>query len=283
MYIFANMFVSLIYENFSYVSRKPDTNINRDEIRRFKNIWYKFDPNSTGYIPRNQLYNLLAQLDGYFSLHIHDEPWKIRTILKNSMAETDDKYKVDIQALNKELRMYPKQWFAEKRDRFEKFCHHAFLLADPERGINFHNLLIQFPFYKDMEYSKCLKLHDYIRYRDIERRITSRIIQERTASALLLAQAIIRRRVQTRKNSNSATTTEAGFANSAATGATLGLGLNGDSFEGRLQASPFEDGGDLQDTDSSNSDGLPTAWHNPVVSVPKIQIDQFDDEEEYSD
>lgn len=283
MYIFANMFVSLIYENFSYVSRKPDTNINRDEIRRFKNIWYKFDPNSTGYIPRNQLYNLLAQLDGYFSLHIHDEPWKIRTILKNSMAETDDKYKVDIQALNKELRMYPKQWFAEKRDRFEKFCHHAFLLADPERGINFHNLLIQFPFYKDMEYSKCLKLHDYIRYRDIERRITSRIIQERTASALLLAQAIIRRRVQTRKNSNSATTTGAGFANSAATGATLGLGLNGDSFEGRLQASPFEDGGDLQDTDSSNSDGLPTAWHNPVVSVPKIQIDQFDDEEEYSD
>lgn len=196
MYTFANMFVSLIYENFSYVSRKPDSNINRDEIRRFKNVWYKFDPNSTGYIPRSELYNLLSELDGYFSIKVHDEPWTVKTILENSKAKTNDKYCVDIQALNKELRTYPTQWFAEKRERYEKFCQHAFLLADPDRGINFHSLLLQFPFYKDMDYSKCLKLHDYIRYRDIERRITSRIKQERTTSAVLLVQNVIRRHVR---------------------------------------------------------------------------------------
>lgn len=196
MYIFANMFVSLIYENFSYVSRKPDNNINRDEIRKFKNVWFKYDPNSTGYIPRGKLYELLRDLDGYFSLKIHEEPWKVKSILKSSRATTDDRYQVDVHALNKELRSYPAKKFSERRRQLEKFCQHAFILADPDRGIQFNSLLIQFPFYKDMKYSECLKLHDYIRYRDIERKIMSRVAQENSTSAILMAQAVARRRFQ---------------------------------------------------------------------------------------
>lgn len=198
MYVFANMFVTLIYENFSYVSRKPDSNINRDEIRKFKNAWFKFDPNSTGYIPRNKLYELMGELDGYFSLKIHEEPWKVKTILKNSKAQTDDPYTVDTRALNKELRTYPAETYTKRRHEFEKFCQHAFILADPDRGISFHSLLIQFPFYKDMKYSECLKLKDYIRYREIERKIQSRISQERASSAILMAQAVARFRLRSK-------------------------------------------------------------------------------------
>lgn len=200
MYIFANMFVTLVYENFSYVSRKPDTKINRDEIRKFKNAWFKYDPNSTGYIQRTQLYNLLGDLEGYFSLKIHEDPWTVKTILDSGRARTDDVYHVDLAALNKELRTYPVQKFMQRRHQFEQFCQHAFILADPDLGINFHSLLIQFPFYKDMKYSECLKLHDYIRYRDIERKIASRIAQERSASAILMAQSVARLRLRlTRK------------------------------------------------------------------------------------
>lgn len=198
MYVFANMFVSLIYENFSFVSRKPDSNINRDEIRKFKAAWFEFDPNSTGYIPRDKLYELLAKLDGYFSLHIHEEgsQWSVRPILEHAKARTDNVYEVDTRALNKELRPYPAELYTKRRHEFEKFCQHAFLLSHPDRGINFHALLIQFPFYKDMKYSECLKLNDYIRYRDIERKIEALISQERTASAILMAQARVRYRFQ---------------------------------------------------------------------------------------
>lgn len=194
MYIFANMFVSLVYENFSYVSRKPDGNINRDEIRKFKQAWFLFDPDATGYIPRSKFYELLNHLDGYFSLKIHDEPWKVPSILRNSMAETTDKYQVDLDALNKELRRYPVKDFVNRRHLLEKFCQHAFLLADPERGINFNKLLLQFPFYKDLKYSESLKLRDYIKYRDIERRVRIRTLQERSAGAILMAQCVVRRR-----------------------------------------------------------------------------------------
>lgn len=194
MYIFCNMFVSLIYENFSYVSRKPDSKINRDEIRKFKRAWFEFDPEGTGYIRRDDLYRFLGKCEGYFSLKIHDEEWKVNSILRNSRARTTDKYNVDVHALNKELRNYPSKESAARRHTLDKFCQHAFLLAHPIHGISFNQLLMQFPFYKDMEYCECLKLRDYIQYRDIERRVMARIMQERSTNAILTAQAVVRRR-----------------------------------------------------------------------------------------
>lgn len=194
MYIFANMFVSLIYENFSYVSRRADGKINRDEIRKFKNTWFEFDPSSTGYIPTSKLHDLLGKLDGYFSLRIHEGNWKVRSILVNSMAETANKYVVDIDALNKELRNYPVREHLEKRDIYERFCKHALLMADPVKGINFNQLLLQFPFYKDFKYSESLKLHDYIRYREIERRVIALVQQARYEGTILMVQSIVKYR-----------------------------------------------------------------------------------------
>lgn len=193
MYIFANMFVSLVYENFSYVFRTNDIKINRDEIRKFKNKWFEFDPNSTGYIPCDQLYKFLGTLDGYFSINIHEEPWRVRSILSNSKAETNDSYNVDINALNKELRKYPTEKFVARRHLFEKFCQHAIYNADPDKGIAFNKLLLQFPFYKDMKYNDCLKLNDYIMYRNVERVVEERIMQQRLIVAIQTIQSTFRR------------------------------------------------------------------------------------------
>lgn len=195
MYIFANMFVSLVYENFSYVFRTTDIQINRDEIRKFKNKWFEFDPNSTGYIPCDQLYKFLGTLDGYFSINIHEEPWRVRSILFNSRAETNDPYNVDINALNKELRKYPVEQFMARRHHYEKFCQHALYNAVPGKGIAFNKLLLQFPFYKDMKYNDCLKLNDYIMYRNVERIVEDRILQQRMIVGIMTVQAAFRRRI----------------------------------------------------------------------------------------
>lgn len=62
MYIFVNLFVSLIYESFSYVYQRSSglSVISREEIRRFKQAWAEYDPNGTGYISRTAFPRLLG-------------------------------------------------------------------------------------------------------------------------------------------------------------------------------------------------------------------------------
>jgi voltage-dependent calcium channel len=62
MYIFVNLFVSLIYESFSYVYQRSSglSVISRDEIRRFKQAWAEFDPYGTGYIAKDTFPRLLG-------------------------------------------------------------------------------------------------------------------------------------------------------------------------------------------------------------------------------
>ena len=62
MYIFVSLFVSLIFESFSYVYQRSSglSVISREEIRRFKQAWAEFDPDGTGYISKEVFPRLLG-------------------------------------------------------------------------------------------------------------------------------------------------------------------------------------------------------------------------------
>lgn len=62
MYIFVSLFVSMIFESFSYVYQQSSgmSAVSRDEIRRFKQAWAEFDPNGTGFISKEQFPRLLG-------------------------------------------------------------------------------------------------------------------------------------------------------------------------------------------------------------------------------
>ena len=62
MYIFVSMFVSLIFESFSYVYQRSSglEVVSREEIRRFKEAWATFDPLGTGYISKEAFPRLLG-------------------------------------------------------------------------------------------------------------------------------------------------------------------------------------------------------------------------------
>ena len=62
MYIFVSLFVSMIFESFSYVYQQSSgmSVVSRDEIRRFKQAWAEFDPNGTGFISKEQFPRLLG-------------------------------------------------------------------------------------------------------------------------------------------------------------------------------------------------------------------------------
>lgn len=62
MYIFVSLFVSLIFESFSYVYQRSSGLyvVSREEIRRFKHAWATFDPDGTGFISKEQFPRLLG-------------------------------------------------------------------------------------------------------------------------------------------------------------------------------------------------------------------------------
>lgn len=59
MYIFVSMFVSLIFESFSYVYQRSSFSISRHEIRRFKEAWATQDREGTGFISKEAFPDLL--------------------------------------------------------------------------------------------------------------------------------------------------------------------------------------------------------------------------------
>ena len=62
MYIFMSLFVSLIFESFSYVYQRSSglSAVTRNEIRRFKHAWATVDPEATGYVSKADFPRLLG-------------------------------------------------------------------------------------------------------------------------------------------------------------------------------------------------------------------------------
>lgn len=70
MYIFVSLFVSLIFESFSYVYQRSSglSVVSREEIRRFKQAWATFDPEGSGFISREAFPRLLGVSIFFFPL-----------------------------------------------------------------------------------------------------------------------------------------------------------------------------------------------------------------------
>ncbi|ODQ66645.1 hypothetical protein NADFUDRAFT_22699 [Nadsonia fulvescens var. elongata DSM 6958] len=191
MYIFVNMFVSLIYENFSYVYQHEGsafTHITREEIRIYKNAWVKFDPQGTGYISTDQLYSFLRSLDGVFSMRIYDGLYTIPILLEDSAArlEEDDLYDVDWRSLNKSTRSIPVDGIKKRRRIYEMFCEQALMESHPRKGISFHKLLLQIPLCKSVDEKRCLKLDEYLKRRLVLQKVEEQLLRNKFRGLLLM-------------------------------------------------------------------------------------------------
>ncbi|KAM0322822.1 hypothetical protein ACHAQA_009163 [Verticillium albo-atrum] len=138
MYIFVNLFVSLIYESFSYVYQRSSglAAVDRDEIRRFKEAWRSVDPAGTGWISKDVFPRLLGELSGVFEMRIYDA------------EDSIDVVKV-----------------RERRRRFNIFFEEVMVSADPDRGISFTTVLMILAHYNIISDSKSLRLEEFLRRR----------------------------------------------------------------------------------------------------------------------
>ncbi|KAL1875306.1 hypothetical protein VTK73DRAFT_10203 [Phialemonium thermophilum] len=195
MYIFVNLFVSLIYESFAYVYQRTSglAVVDRDEIRRFKEAWRSVDPAGTGFISKEAFPRLLGELSGVFEMRIYDPEDSVRQILDDirgddasirhpSIASTSQYYTgVDLQKLNRRVAQIDVAKVRERRRRYNIFYEEIMVLADPDKGISFTTVLMILAHYNIINDSKSLRLEEFLRRRArlqrVEEQVRRRIVQ----------------------------------------------------------------------------------------------------------
>ncbi|KAJ5494192.1 hypothetical protein N7463_010279 [Penicillium fimorum] len=194
MYIFVSLFVSLIFESFSYVYQRSSGlyAISREEIRRFKQAWATYDPDGTGFISTEQFPRLLGELSGVFAMRIYEGEFTVGSILekcriepqrnsigsyaRNSMVSLAEpphsmrrnsrvSYGVDIEELSRIISRIPVQSIRERRKRLNTFYEEILVSADPDRGISFHQCLMILAHHNVISDSKSLRLEEFLRRR----------------------------------------------------------------------------------------------------------------------
>jgi hypothetical protein len=182
MYIFVNLFISLIYENFSYVYQRSSglSIISREEIRRFKQAWAEFDPVGTGYISKEAFPRFLGELSGVFEMRVYDGDFTVRALMEecqidNSLQRTTslpldgassyEPRQIDLAKLNAKLNEIPVEEIRKRRVRMNTFYEEVLVSADPDRGIAFGALLMILAHYKVINDNRSLKLEEFLRRR----------------------------------------------------------------------------------------------------------------------
>lgn len=136
------------------------SSLSRDEIRAFKYAWSKFDPEGTGYIPIEDFAKLLGQLSGIFAMRIHEDTYRVRSILEDCRTDAIGPgiiERVDIHLLNRRLSMIPVHKIRRQRLLFNLFYEECMVTVDRDLGIGFNQLLITLAHYKIINDSKSLR------------------------------------------------------------------------------------------------------------------------------
>jgi hypothetical protein len=170
MYIFVSLFVSLIYESFSYVYQRSSGHaiVNRDETRRFKQAWATLDPDGTGYITKEEFPRLLGELSGVFAMRIYEPEDSIHRILEDvqlqapnsrtaSIATTSAATGIDLQKLNTRIAQIDGKKVQERRRIYNIFYEEVMVSADLDRGISFLSVLMILAHYNIISDNKSLK------------------------------------------------------------------------------------------------------------------------------
>lgn len=168
MYIFLNMFISLIIENFSYVYHRGGTKsvTNREEIRKFRNAWKKFDSDGVGQIEFSFLPKLMHSFDGPLSFKIWEGRLTVKNLVKNYMkVNPDDPYdvEVDLPGLNRELHTIHPAKIIQRRLQYKRFIQEAHMLNSQYGAIKFSKILLQIPLYTTYNPRECLGIDQYVR------------------------------------------------------------------------------------------------------------------------
>lgn len=175
MYIFTSLFVSLIFESFSYVYQRSGglSIVTREEVRNFKAAWAEFDPKGTGWVSKERFPRLLGELSGVFQMRIYDGDFTVRNLLEDCSVRPSSSNAeggrivagIDLDKLAERLEHIPIGEIRARRHQMNLFYHEMLLSADKERGMSFTNTLMTLAQYNVTSDGKSLRLEEFLRRR----------------------------------------------------------------------------------------------------------------------
>lgn len=161
MYLFTNLFISLVYESFSYVYQgftiKTGT-ISRNELRQFKDAWALVDPKGTGYIPPSSLAQFTSRIFGALSMRVYDSEFSIANLLRDCTYRLPlHPGELNLGKLNERLQKLPVRDIQSRRLTMNRFRTELLLTSDPRHGISFTTALITLINYKIIDNREYLR------------------------------------------------------------------------------------------------------------------------------
>jgi hypothetical protein len=162
MFLFTNLFISLIYESLSSIHRSSNDEspiVSKNDLRQFKDSWATLDPSGKGYIPERQLPVLLARLPGIFSMRIYDGDMTINKLIEvcSEPDQIDDSaHGLNINTLNEKLKDMPVRDIQRRREALNRLQEEV-LLSNCQGFVTFSSVLSIIPHYKLMEDSRGLR------------------------------------------------------------------------------------------------------------------------------
>ncbi|KZO97216.1 hypothetical protein CALVIDRAFT_513490 [Calocera viscosa TUFC12733] len=202
MYIFVNMFTGVVVESFSYVFQMSGASpVTRDEMRRFKEVWAKYDPERTGRLLRKDFVSFFRDLSGVFEVKVYPSQYQILAIMDKSRADDDlanarfeyIRAGLDMKKLEDVLSNMDRKEVHRRRARYNRLYNEA-IIADKDnggRGISFTDMLIMLAHYKLIKDETALRLEETIKRQAVLERVTDRVNIDRVHS--LLRTIILRR------------------------------------------------------------------------------------------
>ncbi|CAG8487610.1 8970_t:CDS:10 [Diversispora eburnea] len=181
MYIFANMFIGLVGDNFSYCYQIAAE-------FSLVNPWGNSDINRTGYIKSEDFGKFFAKLEGAFEVRIYEEEFQIPNLIKNSLVlhshppdyNLSDCFfcksktnlltvgNLDVRKLEQNLENISLSHVYRRKKIYDMVYHEALLstekdLLGNEKGISFTNMLLLLAYYKFASDDKCLEINEFVK------------------------------------------------------------------------------------------------------------------------
>lgn len=184
MYIFVNIVISLVYNNFSYVYQRSGkmSSISREEIRNFKATWAEFD-DGTGHIPKSSIARFLSKLNGAFEVRIYPAEYSVASFKANCRTLHDvdhtSRGSMDSRALNAMLRMMDIEEIRSRRASYKRL-YTELMQRDDRKGISFTVMLLVISHNKFVDENKSLGIAEFLHRRsirsDVDRALSKEII-----------------------------------------------------------------------------------------------------------
>ncbi|KAF2841926.1 hypothetical protein M501DRAFT_998132 [Patellaria atrata CBS 101060] len=190
-FIFINMIIAIIYNSVNSVYHQTTgvTLLSIDEIRRFQEVWARFDPKGTKYISKEDIPHVLSQLSGIFEMKIYTGESTIPQIINACKTDTQVPHlpgtasrtiiNLDLDRLNQCIADIDVAAIRRRRKRYRLLHEELMVSADPDKGLHITRMLQILAYYTLVdETTTYLRLEEFLRRRARLHRIEEAVRRE---------------------------------------------------------------------------------------------------------